>query len=49
MPYKLSKDGKAVMEYEGGRWRVKKKYRTKAEAKKFLAALYFNVTRKERR
>lgn len=48
MPYKLSEDGKAVMVHRGGRWRVLKKHRSKADAKRHLVALKLNVGERHR-
>ena len=43
MPYKLSDDGKAVMEQKSGKWHVKHRFPTKKEALAYLRALYANV------
>jgi hypothetical protein len=46
MPYK--RVGKRVYVYKGGRWRLKKKHKTAAEAKAHAAALNANVEHKGR-
>jgi len=43
MPYKLSEDGKAVMVLKNGKWKVKKRYTNKQEARRYLTALNMNV------
>lgn len=43
MPYKLSKDNKAVMVKRRGVWEVLKRHPTVEKAKKHLAALKINI------
>lgn len=43
MPYKLSGDGKSVMQQKKGKWVVLKRHPSKEKALKHLAALKINV------
>jgi hypothetical protein len=51
MPYRVRKSGNGyvVQVQKGGKWRVKKRYSSKAAAERYKRALYANVPHAKRR